>query len=98
MADGKKTGGRKAGTPNKMTFELRGKLAAILDKELETLPGTLEDLDARERVEAVLKLAAFVLPKVETVTAKAVDLAAADNKHAANEIQKTNDTAKMFNF
>ena len=67
MAVGKKTGGRKAGTPNKISGEMRQLLKQIISDELEALPETLAQLQGKERVEAVLKLMPFVLPKIESI-------------------------------
>jgi len=68
MAKGTKTGGRKQGTPNKLTKELRTILKNILAKELETLPEHLEKLETKDRLELVTKLIPYVLPKVEPVS------------------------------
>jgi hypothetical protein len=57
--------GRPKGTPNKLTSELRDTLKALIDIELENLPGVLAELPARERAELVVKLLPYVLPKVE---------------------------------
>jgi hypothetical protein len=65
---GKKTGGRVAGTPNKVTSELRKTLKGVIANELEQLPGTLEGLPARERLELVIKLLPFCLPKIDKVS------------------------------
>jgi len=62
--------GRPKGAPNKLTRELRETLKSIISDELERLPETLEQLTPKERVEVVLKLAAYVLPKVEPVSCK----------------------------
>ena len=67
MAIGKKTGGRKAGTPNKISGEMRLLLKQIISDELEALPATLEQLPGKDRLEAVLKLMPFVLPKIESI-------------------------------
>jgi len=64
---GKKYGGRVQGTPNVLTKELREILKGIISKEIETIPATLEKLPPEKRLEIVLKLMPFVLPKVETV-------------------------------
>ena len=64
---GKKTGGRVAGTPNKISSELRKMLKVIIAGELESLPATLETLPARERIELVIKLLPFCLPKVNNI-------------------------------
>jgi len=69
MANGYKTGGRQAGTPNKTTKELRELLKAFVFSELETLPETLAALPADKRAELLVKILPFVLPKVDTVNA-----------------------------
>lgn len=64
---GTKTGGRKAGTPNKVTKELRETLKGIIDKELDTIPATLDKLTPKDRLEVVLKLMPYCMPKLETI-------------------------------
>ncbi len=71
MATGKKTGGRKAGTPNKLTKELRATLKSIMHEEVQRLPELLKELDTEKRVEAIIKLMPFVYPKVDAIDAKA---------------------------
>jgi ABC-type transporter Mla subunit MlaD len=65
---GKKTGGRAAGTLNKVTSELRSTLKSIVAAELDELPQTLAELPARERLELLIKLLPFCLPKVNTIS------------------------------
>jgi hypothetical protein len=65
--NGKKTGGRVAGTPNKVSGELRKTLKQIIAAELDALPETLGELPARERLELLIKLMPFCLPKVNTI-------------------------------
>ena len=67
MAVGVKTGGRQRGTPNKVTADLRKVLKQIIAAELEALPSTLAQLPGKDRVELVLKLMPFVLPKIESI-------------------------------
>lgn len=62
---GKKYGGRKAGTPNKLTKELRAVLKNILHQEIELLPEHFNKLDPKDRMELLVKLLPFALPKVE---------------------------------
>jgi hypothetical protein len=64
---GKKTGGRVAGTPNKVTSELRKTLKAIVASELEALPTTFEQLQPKERLELLIKFLPFCLPKVNPI-------------------------------
>ena len=65
MAKGFKTGGREPGTPNKLTKELRTVLKNILEKELEAMPDNLDKLEPKDRLEVVIKLLPYVLPKIE---------------------------------
>lgn len=64
---GQKTGGRTVGTENKVSKELRSVLKDFLLKELEGVPGHLAKLDAKDRLEVVIKLLPFALPKVDGV-------------------------------
>jgi hypothetical protein len=64
---GKKTGGRVAGTPNRLTKELRTVLRDMIGAEMDALPKTLEGLSAKERLDVVIKLLPFCLPKVQAV-------------------------------
>lgn len=59
---GEKYSGRKKGTPNKMTKELRSVL-----KDLEVLKEKLDELETKERLEVLIKLMPYALPKVETI-------------------------------
>lgn len=59
--------GRPAGTPNKLTAELREILKGIIEKELEGLADRIEALEPDKRLELLIKLLPYVLPKVETV-------------------------------
>jgi hypothetical protein len=64
---GQKTGGRVVGTPNKITIELRKTLKSIISAELEVLPGTLAELPPKERIELLIKLLPFAMPKVDSI-------------------------------
>lgn len=62
---GKKYGGRKAGTPNKLTKELRAALKNILHQEIELLPDHFNKLEPKDRIELLTKLLPYALPKVQ---------------------------------
>jgi len=68
MAKGSKTGGRKAGTPNQVTKELRAALSATIKKEFDTLPQLLAELDKKDRLEVLVKLLPFALPRMEAIS------------------------------
>tara|TARA_B100000287_G_C20255767_1_gene631935 strand:- start:201 stop:440 length:240 start_codon:yes stop_codon:yes gene_type:complete len=67
---GIKTGGRTKGTPNKITNEIRKKLKNIVDNELDILEESIKHLDSKERLEILIKLIPYVVPKVQTVSSK----------------------------
>ena len=64
---GSKTGGRQAGTPNKITSELREALKGIVANELDTLSDSLAQLPAKERLDVLIKLMPYCMPKIETI-------------------------------
>jgi hypothetical protein len=60
--------GRKPGIPNKMTKELRKILKVLVESELKKLPKRMIFLKKKERIELLIKLLPYVLPKVESVS------------------------------
>lgn len=67
---GKKFGGRQAGTPNRLTKELRAALKNLLYQEMEALPELLSKLEPKERAELLVKFLPYTLPKVEAESYK----------------------------
>lgn len=70
MATGRKTGGRKAGTPNKVSGAIRKAISNAIDGYY-TSAQFIEDLSALkpvERVMAMEKLAQYALPKLQSTT------------------------------
>ncbi len=66
MAKGKKTGGRRNGTPNKLTLELRDLLTA----KITEIPELLEQIeDPQTRLNYLIKLVPYVLPKPKEIDA-----------------------------
>ena len=65
---GKKYGGREKGTPNRLTKELRSVLKDIVYQELEEIEERLNELEPKERIELVLKLMPYTLPKVNSIS------------------------------
>ena len=65
---GKKYGGRQKGTPNRMTKELRSVLKDVLFEELGEIKEKLDMLEPKERLDLVIKLIPYVLPKVNSVS------------------------------
>ena len=67
---GKKYGGRKKGTPNRMTKELRVLLKDIMYQELEEVQERFSLLEPKQRIELIIKLMPYVLPKVNSISHK----------------------------
>ena len=65
---GNKYGGRQKGTPNRITKELRTLLKDILYQELEQIQKRLELLEPKERIELLIKLMRYALPKVTSIS------------------------------
>jgi len=63
--------GRPAGATNKLTKELRTLLKDLMFTEISKIPEILENLEPKDRLELLIKLMPYVLPKIETVDAKA---------------------------
>ena len=62
--DGKgRLGGRKAGTPNKATATTREWIQQILDENQQTIRDDLKKLSAKDRVNALLSLIPYIVPK-----------------------------------
>ena len=64
---GKKYGGRQKGTPNKLTKEIRTVLKDLIFEELDEIKEHLDSLEPKQRIEIVIKLIPYVLPKVESI-------------------------------
>ncbi len=69
MAKGKKTGGRKAGTPNKTTAFSKSVIQEILTDytSSELFKKDMKKLDPKDRLDIMVKLMAFTTPKPQSV-------------------------------
>lgn len=70
MALGKKTGGRTAGTPNKKTAAIREVVTSLVEEYSSNgqMMEDLADLDPKDRLMAIIKLAEYVMPKLQSTT------------------------------
>lgn len=64
-----KHGGRVLGTPNKITKDLRNILKEVISKELESITENLDKLEPKDRMEVLLKLMGYCMPKLQTLEA-----------------------------
>lgn len=66
-----KTGGRKLGTRNKATIDLKTWVSDILDNGREQFQEDLQTLEPRERVKVYTSLFAYVIPKQQSFSVEA---------------------------
>ena len=67
MANGRKTGGRQKGTPNKATAAVRDAFTAFLEANAEKVQALFDRVAARDPAKALdllARLAEFVIPKL----------------------------------
>ena len=90
MAKGKKTGGRRAGTPNKASAAVRGAIAKMLDDYFtsETFNNDIAALKPKDRVDAMEKFAAYVSPKLQSTT---LDMTIESNKTIEDRLAELSD-------
>jgi hypothetical protein len=69
-----KAGGRQKGTPNKTASPVREAISKMLDQyyNSETFTTDIEALEPRDRVAAMERLAAYAVPKLQTINLDAV--------------------------
>ena len=70
---GKKTGGRKKGTPNRTTAEAKEFLEKIIFGQFDAIPdvlATLKEEDKAKYIDSLHKLIQYVLPKKSDLTSK----------------------------
>ena len=65
---GRKTGGRKKGTPNKVTGEIRDILREVLTSEAQAIPALLSQIEEpAKRLELLAKFLPYVAPRLQSV-------------------------------
>ena len=75
--------GRKSGSTNKTTNEIRKKYLELIENNFEQLETDLKSLRASERVKAIIELSKFILP-----TLKATEMSLSnETKFQAIEIE-----------
>ena len=57
--------GRKSGSTNKTTTEIRKKYLELIENNFEQLETDLQTLKASERVKAIIELSKFILPTLK---------------------------------
>ena len=103
-----KTGGRKKGTPNKMTSSLRKRLEKQLDPFIDNLGTLIQRIaDPKERVQAITSVLPYVAPKMATIDMRAEEehnitieqtLVDLDNKFSAKKAELEARKVKLVSF
>jgi|GEM_PF-642217 len=57
-----KIGGRPKGSPNRLTSDLKTRIAQIVDTGFQSMESDLEALEAKDRINALLKFLQYLLP------------------------------------
>ena len=60
--------GRKKGTPDRLTKEVRTVLKELVFDEISQAQYHFEKLDPKERIELLIKLMPYVCPKIQTAS------------------------------
>jgi len=63
--------GRKAGSLNRATKDIRDAFSLLIENNIDTLQKDLDSLEPKERVKLLLDMAQFVVPKMKSVDLKA---------------------------
>ena len=67
-----KTGGRKKGTPNAVSRDLRARISAFLDENFDTAVKAWKQLnDPKDKLKLYIDLACFGVPKLQAVQLEA---------------------------
>jgi hypothetical protein len=67
MAAGKKTGGRQAGTPNKVTARLRDKIETFLSVSWKDIADDFKELEPKDRIALYERLLQYAIPRQNNI-------------------------------
>jgi hypothetical protein len=69
MARGRKTGGRKPGSKNKLSFDMREKLNEAANNYglIDKIFTDLDSLEPRERIKAMTSILPYLMPRLSTL-------------------------------
>lgn len=66
----KKTGGRKKGTPNKVTESTRSWISRLIEENKTQIEEDLKALEPKERLQVLERFMQYTIPKMQSVQAK----------------------------
>lgn len=70
---GHRLNGRKKGSVNRSNAEIKERFKMLVDDHLDNLNDDLQSLDAKDRINAILQLAKYVLPQMRSIAVKEID-------------------------
>jgi hypothetical protein len=63
--------GRKAGSLNRATKDIRDAFTLLIENNIDTLQEDLNELEPKDRIKLLLNLSNFIIPKMKSVDLKA---------------------------
>ena len=66
-----KAGGRKAGTPNKVTTDLRQRISNLIEKNFDRIESDFNKLDSEKRLIVLERYLKYCLPPLQTMNIQA---------------------------
>ena len=67
----KKTGGRRPGTPNKVTTDLRQRISNLIEKNFDRIESDFNKLDSEKRLTILEKYLKYCLPPLQNMNLQA---------------------------
>ena len=96
MAKRIKTGGRKKGTPNRSTMEIRSLLSSILCNEIERIPQYMEEIDPEKKLHLLIKLLPYIIPALPEKPDESTRGSDIDFIQHINDIAKAQKASKVY--
>lgn len=82
----KKTGGRKAGVPNRTTQEMRDVMQSFIECKIEELDQVYNELEPKDKISAIIKMLPYLLPRQQNI-----ELNATHKQELGHDLSKLSD-------
>ncbi len=83
-----KTGGRKPGTPNKATSEIRDRIKNFLESKSEELNEIWNNLEAKEKFQMFNQLSRYIIPTMQSTEFKIDTTTTSEIKQQLDELSE----------